>query len=294
MKNKKLNSVIRQRGQAFVLVLISLAVGALLIVPTLNYVYTGLIYVPLSDSLLLDQYTADAAIEYGLWQLEYNVDNVTGELSLDNPSSNETITINGEEVTVTTEISLSPTSENGSFVAPPFESGIHIAVGLDVLPPVWTKSGNKAYLTHVVYIYNYGSAQVHLKTLYQQLESGLTYTPGSYDGPEAVETKNNMGDYWELYFAFEEPLPKLGPGDWLVITFTAWTFDDMGEHIYQCNGWVEYSGFNEEGIQTYSGESGPTTFGLYDLTVTFGSCTMLVNAGVTETGDVVIRSWQIE
>lgn len=294
MKINKLSSIIRQRGQAFVLVLIALAVGSLLIVPTLNYVNTGLRFVPLSDSLLLDQYTADAAIEYGLWQLEYNVDNVTGQLSPENPSSNETITINGEEVTVTTEISLSPTSENGSFVAPPFESGIHIAVGLDVLPPVWTKSGHKAYLTHVVYIYNYGSAEVHLKTLYQQLESGLTYEPGSYDGPEADETKNNMGDYWELYFDFDQPLPKLGSGDWVVITFTAWTFDDMGEHIYQCNGWVEYSGFNEEGIQAYSGESGPTTFGLYDLTVTFGSCTMLVSAGVTETGEVVVRSWQIE
>lgn len=294
MKNNRLNSIIRQRGQALILVLITLAVGSLLIVPTLNYVYTGLRFIPLSDSLLLDQYTADAAIEYGLWQLEYNVDNVTGQLSPDNPSSNETITINGEEVTVTTEISLSPTSENGTFVVPPFQSGLHIAVGLDVLPPVWTKSGHKAYLTHVVYIYNYGSAVAHLKTLCQQLESGLTYTPGSYDGPEAVETKNNMGDYWELYFDFQEPLPKLGPGDWVVVTFTAWTFDDMGEHTYQCNGCVEYSGFGEDGVQAYCGESGPTTFGLYDLTVTFGSCTMLVSAGVTETGDVVIRSWQIE
>jgi len=294
MKNNSLKGIIRQRGQALVLVLIALAVGALIIVPTLNYVNTGLRYVPLSDSQLLDQYTADAAIEYALWQLEYNVDNVTGQLSLDNPSSNETITINGQEVTVTTEISLSPTSENGSFVIPPYQSGIHIAVGLDVLAPVWNKPGNKAYLTHVVYIYNYGSAQAHLKTLYQKLAPGLTYEPGTYDGPEAVLTKNHIDDYWELYFDFEEPLPRLGPGDWVIITFTAWTFDEMGEQTYEGNGWVEYSGFKETGVQAYAGESGPVSYGLYDITVSFGSCTMLVNAGVTETGEVVVRSWQIQ
>ena len=294
MKINKLNSIIRQRGQAFVLVLIALGVGGLLIVPTLDYVYTGLRYIPLGDSLLLEQYTAEAAIEYGLWQLEYNVDNVTGQLSAENPSSIDTITINGETVTVNTSISMSPTSENGSFIAPPFQSGLHIAVGLDVLPPVWTKAGNKAYLTHIVYIYNYGSAEVHLKTLYQKLEPGLTYEPGSYNGPKAVETKNHIDDYWEIYFDFKEPLPRLGPADWVVITFTAWTFDDMGEHSYQGNGWVEYSGFQEGGVQAYAGESGPASFGLYDLTVDFGSYTMLVNVGVTETGEVVLRSWQIE
>jgi hypothetical protein len=294
MANNKLNNMIRQRGQAFVLVLIALAVGSLLIVPTLNYVYTGLRYIPLGDSLLIEQYTADAAIEYGLWQLEYNVDNVTGQLSIENPSSNETITVNGQEVTVNTEISLSPTSENGSFVVPPYQSGIHLAVGLDVLAPVWTKSGHKAYLTHVIYIYNYGSAQAHLKTLYQKLDPGLTYEPGTYNGPSAVVTKNHINGYWELYFNFNEPLPRVGPGDWEVITFTTWTLDDIGEQTYAGNGWVEYAGFKEGGVQAYAGESGPVSYGLYDLTVTVGSYSILVNAGVTETGQVVVRSWQIE
>jgi len=293
MENK-LNNVIRQKGQAFVLVLIALAVGSLLIVPTLDYVYTGLRAIPLGDSQLIDQYTADAAIEYGLWQLAYNVDNVTGQLSVENPSFSENVTVNGQEVTVTTEISLSPTTEEGEFVIPPYQSGIHIAVGLDVLAPVWNRSGHKAYLTHVVYIYNYGSAQAHLKTLYQKLAPGLNYEPGTYDGPDAVLTKNHVGDYWELYFNFNQPLPRVGPGDWQVITFTTWTVDDMGEQTYEGNGWVEYAGFKETGVQAYAGESGPVSYGLYDITVSFGSYTMYVNAGVTDTGQVVVRSWQIE
>ena len=64
----------KQRGQALILVLIALAVGSLLIIPTLNYLNTGLLRTRISERLLLQQYAADAAVEYSLWQLQYNVD----------------------------------------------------------------------------------------------------------------------------------------------------------------------------------------------------------------------------
>ena len=294
VNNNKSDSVNRQRGSGLVMVLIALAVGAMLIPTTLNYVYTGLRATPISERLLLDQYTADAAIEYGLWQLKYNVDNVTGELSILNPSSNSTIIVNGEEVTLNTEISMSPTSDNGTFSMPAIQSGIHIAVGLDVLQQVWTKAGNKAYVTHVIYVYNYGTSATHLKALFQELDPRLNYVPGSYIGPDADLTKSPVGDHWELLFEFDEPQPKLNSLDWMVITFSTWTFDEMGEHEYQGSGWVEYAGFQEDAIEAYDGESGPASFGLYDLTVTVGSYTFMVNAGVTTEGEVVIRSWQVE
>lgn len=41
----------------------------------------------------------------------------------------------------------------------------------------------------------------------------------------------------------------------------------------------------------YSGESGLASFGLYDVTVTIGSYTVLVNVGITEEGEIVLRSW---
>jgi hypothetical protein len=283
----------RQRGGALILVLIALSVGSLIIVPTLDYVYTGLKRVPISERLLMEQYSADAAIEYGLWQLAYG-DNTTDDLSPDNPDEDTIININGENLTLNTSISMSPASDNGSFSVPAPESGIHLAVGMDILPPVWTKAGNKAYLTHVIYIYNYGTASTHLKGLFQELDPRLTYLNGSYEGPAGFLTKTPPGDCWTLYWEFTEPLPKVNSQDWMVITFTTWTLDDMGEQEYGGSGWVEYAAFQEDQKESYDGDSGPASFGLYDLTVDAGSCTMLVNVGVTETGEIVIRSWQVE
>jgi len=294
MANINATSVNRQRGAGLILVLIALAVGSMLITPTLNYVYTGLRETPIREQLLLEQYTADAAIEYGLWQLGYNVDNITGMLSIDNPSTSSSIMVNGTEVTITTEISQSPQSESGSFTVPPRQSGIHLAVALEILPPVWSRAGNKIYLTHIIYIFNYGTSAVHLKSVFQQLDPGLTYVPQSYEGPNADLTKTHVGDHWELYFDFTQPLPKINTQDWMVIHFTTWSGDDMGEQTYSGSGWVKYAGFEEDEVEAYAGDSGPSSVGLYDLTVSVGSYTLLVNAGVTEAGEVVVRSWQVE
>ena len=295
MKIGILKKANRQRGAALILVLISLAAGSLLVVPTLDYVYTGLQETRIADRLLLEQYSADAAIEYGLWQLENNVDNITDEFSLDNPEVSTNITVNGEEVLLDIEISTSPVSDNGSFTIPPTQSGIHLAVGLDILPPVWTKSGNKAYIPHFVYVYNCGTSAVHLKSVFQRLDPRFNYVPGSYDGPEANETKQPVGDHWELTWEFDEPLPKLNADDWLVIAFTTWTIaGDAGEETYDGSGWVEYAGFQEDEKEAYDGDSGPASIGLFDLTVNIGGYTVKVNAGVTESGEIVIRSWQVE
>jgi len=294
MTNTRLDRTNGQRGSALILVLIALTIGAMLITPTLNYVYAGLGEIPIGEKQLFDQYTADAAMEYGLWQLVNNVDNITGQLSPANPSDNSSITINGTEVTLTTEISMSPESDDGSFEMPPTQSGIHIAVGLEVLAPRWTKAGNKAYLTHVIYIYNYGTSATHLKALFQQLDPRLTFVQNSYDGPKASFAKTLVDDHWELRWLFDQPLPKLNSQDWIIVTFVTTTKEDWGEQTYSGDGWVEYAAFHEDQVEAYSGESGPASFGLYDLSVTVGSYNLMVNVGITETGEVVIRSWQVE
>jgi len=162
------------------------------------------------------------------------------------------------------------------------------------LPDVWTQAGNKAYQTNIVYIFNYGTSSTHVKSVFQELDPRCNYVPGSYDGPDATFTKSPVDGYWTLYWEFNTPLPKVNAQDWLIITFTTWTFEAMGEQTYEGGGWVEYAGFQEDETVTYNGESGPVSVGLYDLTVDTGSCTMLVNIGITETGEVVIRSWQVE
>ena len=284
----------RQRGQALILVLIVLSLGSLLITPTLKYVYTGFSEANISEKLLLQEYAADAAVEYNLWQLKYNVDDLVGQLSPENPSSNTTIIVNGIEVPIITEISMSPQSDNGSFTVPTTESGIHIATGLQILPPVWAGAGQKCYVTHLVYICNYGTSAVHLKSLCQQLDPSLTYVEGSYEGPDADFTKTNAGDHWELLFDFTEPLPKLNAQEVMVVSLVGWAQKKMGEDTFTGSGWVSYAAFQEEEVECYDGQSGLASFGLYDITVNVGGHTILVNMGITEEGEVVVRSWQLQ
>ena len=61
----------RERGQAFILVLILLAVGSLMIVPVLclssNTLKSSQMYMQFAN----EHYAADAAMEYGLWMLNW-------------------------------------------------------------------------------------------------------------------------------------------------------------------------------------------------------------------------------
>jgi hypothetical protein len=242
---------------------------------------------------LLQQYAADAAVEYTLWQLKYNIDGLTDGLGLENPISSSTITINGIEVPVTTGISQSPQEDTGPFPVLPSESGIHLATALKIIPPSWSPSGQTAYLTHLVYIYNYGTSQAHLKALFQQLDPGLMYVAGSYEGPAADLAVTEVDDHQELHLDFQEPLPTLKEQESMFISFIASATEEVGEHTYSGSGWVSYAGFEEE-EEVYSGESGPASFGLYDITVTIDGQTLLVNVGITEEGEIVIRSYQLQ
>ena len=288
MNRRKKNG---ERGSAFILVLIALALGSLIITPTLSRVGTGLVSSRVSEDILLHQYSADAAAEFALWQLKY--DGLGEVLSLDNPTSNTTITINGEEIPIITEISFSPQDEEGSFNIPGSQSGIHISAAMEIRPVSWVGSGQKQYMTHIIYVYNSGTAAVHLNGLFQQLDPNLKYVQDSYDGPEASFAKTLVDGSWELHYNFDTPLPKLWPGDIMVITFTTWAQKDMGEYTFTGDSEIYYAAFGEDIVETFSGESGVASFGLYDVTVTAGPYTILVNVGITETGEIVVRSWQI-
>jgi len=68
----------------------------------------------------------------------------------------------------------------------------------------------------------------------------------------------------------------------------------MGEDTFTGSGWVEYAAFQEDEVECYDGQSGLASFGPYDITVNIGGYTILVNMGITEEGEVVVRSWQLQ
>ncbi len=296
--NGKSKTVDGQRGSALILVLIALALGSLIITPTLNYVGTGLLETRVSEEMLLNQYSADAAVEYSLWQLKYDVDGLTDQLGPENPSSNTTITVNGMEVPVTIEITQSPLGDVWPFPAPSTQQGIHLSAALVIESPFLLEDGQTVCFSHVVYMYNSGTSETHMKAVFQRLDPSFTYVEGSYEGPPANLTKTYVSDHWELYFDFATPLPKLKPEEATFISFLASTTGDIEEisqNTYAGNGWVEYAAFEAEEGAIFEGDYAPTNFGqYYDITVTIGSCTYLVNVGITEEGEIVVRSWQLQ
>jgi len=295
MANRRPEVANSQRGQALILVLIALALGSLLITPTLRYVNTGLLETRISEEALLKQYAADAAVEYGLWQLKYNVDGLADQLNPENPSSDTSITVNGIEVPITTEITQSPLGDTWPFPIPSSQTGIHLTTALAIEPPFFSEDGQIAYFPHVVYMFNSGSSTVHMKAAFQQLDPRLTYLPGSYDGPNASLTETYVDDHWELYFDFTEPLPKLEAQDATFISFVASTTEEIGEDTYAGSGWVSYAAFGAEEKELFEGEYEVGAIGAcYDITVTVGSYTIRVNAGITEEGEIVVLSWQLQ
>ena len=74
-----------QAGQAFILVLIVLAIGAVLVVPSLRLTSTALMGTPTVERHTKGLYAADAATEYILWKLAY--DNLGQEFTVDGQSA---------------------------------------------------------------------------------------------------------------------------------------------------------------------------------------------------------------
>jgi len=293
--NGKLKNAKRQRGMAFALVLVSLAFGSLLVVPTLKYVYTGLIQTGNSAEALSDQYAADAAIEYSIWQLKYNIDDITGQLDPENPSVDTSVTVGDEEIPVTTEITQSPLGDTWPFPVPLSQQGIHLTTILTIESPYFSEDGQTAYFPHVVYMLNSGTSTLHMKSAFQQLDPRLTYLPGSYDGPDGSLTESYVDDHWELDIDFFTPLPTLGAESATFISFVATTSEYVEDDTYSGSGHVSYAAFGSEEEEIFEGECGPGTIGCYyDITTTVGTCTIRVNVGITEEGETVILSYQIQ
>jgi len=83
-----------ERGQALILVLILLVVGALVIVPVLQLGYTNLKARTIYGQFIKDDYAADAANEYILWKLRWDPE-FAPSLAFGVPSPQEYVTING-------------------------------------------------------------------------------------------------------------------------------------------------------------------------------------------------------
>ena len=89
-----------ERGYALILVLILLAVGALLIYPTLRFAFTSGKLKQLHSTMLMEQYAVGAAAEHAMWKLQYG--GGTAELTTENDTLEYSLDING----ITTDVTI--------------------------------------------------------------------------------------------------------------------------------------------------------------------------------------------
>ena len=89
----------KQAGQAFILVLILLAIGALLVVPSLRLTGTALMNSPIVERQIKGLYAADAAQEYILWKLAY--DGLGAQFTVDGQSASFNFNVCDVPVSVT-------------------------------------------------------------------------------------------------------------------------------------------------------------------------------------------------
>ncbi|MFC1992590.1 hypothetical protein ACFLV3_02105 [Chloroflexota bacterium] len=295
---KKFRGIGGQQGETLILVLIALAVGSLVIVPTLSYVNTGLTASRIHQDALLDQYTADAAIEYILWELKYDVDDINDQINPENPSYDDTININGTEVPINIEITQSSLGNDWPFPVPPSQQGVYLDAAIVIGGPYLSGDGQLIYFPHKVYMYNSGTSQTHVKAILQELDPSFDYVEDSFSGYDNNLTKTYVDDHWELYFDLASPLPSLDPGEATFVSFLASTTGDIEEvsqNTYVGSGWVEYAAFEAEEGAIFEGEYLVSNFGkYYDITSTIGQYTIIVNVGITEEGEIVIRSYTIQ
>ena len=280
-----------ERGYVLLLVLAVLALGSLVIAPTLRYTDTGLRAASVSRNQLLRQYATDGAVEYSLWQIANNVDGIVDNLTLDNPSYTTSVTLNGIEVPITTEISH--TGEGGEpGPLPPTQSGIYLEAVLEV-DPAWAPVGQYTDFTFTVHARNYGTSVVKLKGVLQVLSPDFEYIPGSYAGPAAVFTETWVLDHWELEWDFESPLPKIESEGSYPIPFGIRGFLSTGSYSEFGTGYVFYSAFGEEEILQAGSLLDAIAVGLYDITAAGGSFSVLANAGIYDSGTGT-NSYQID
>ncbi len=157
-----------ERGYALILTLILLAVGSLLIGPTLGLASTVLKSKQITTDLLMEQYARDGAAEYALWELQFGA--VTSQLTTEGQEIIiAPITLNG----VTPEVTI-------KLVAKPQEGGVTLATD-DVIRPTKTVSPNsvpsEAFQT---YTYSINLTQTSTDTS-QGLDAVYDIMPNDFD-----------------------------------------------------------------------------------------------------------------
>ncbi len=237
----------RQRGQAFILVLILLAVGGLLIMPALNLASTGLKSRMVQHTNLMEYYAADGAQEYSLWLLtdpEFVADLINSE---DGEVGPFYIVLNRvqAEYSITWQIAEDAAPSGAPLTDDRYRITVVVTPDNVPVPDTYTE------FTYTITL-QYMQPEVPTEPLEQlqvTVPSGFTYRAGSVSGLVGLEPSQtgsfNTGYTYTWNF---DP----------AISFDYWEEKVMGFEAYATPSELTY--YTEVGVRTSipRGSTGPT------------------------------------
>ena len=187
-----------EAGQALPVMLVLLALGSLLIIPSLNYASTSLKTVEVAEKNIEGLYAADAGVEDALWR-------IGNDLPASFPYPYQITGINGMTVDVTIE---EVTSISGEEVNPSAEH----ADWMEVTKSVTYNAGIYFY---TMYITNKGTSIIKIEKILVDFPADLEYVTGSTSGNVTIEDPAVTGNpttgitlIWEI----SPPYPTIEPG----------------------------------------------------------------------------------
>ena len=277
-----------EKGQALPLALAILALGALIITPSLGLASSTLAGSRTYGRAITERYSADAGVEHAIWQLKYN--GLADSLTTENPTVDYSIAVNN----MTADITVTRIEDTFPPEPPPPPEGLQAwriqvakSVEPDSAPP-----GQPTTFTYTIYVENVSASEVHLEEVGDLLPVGFVYT-GTISGliTTAELTQNLVDGQWELVWSFSSPLPSIGAGETAIQVFQATATLDEG--IYWNTAWVVASPDSIGEIGT--GVSAPVGKGAYayDIVSNAEGTTIRARVSISDTG-VRILSWQVE
>lgn len=281
-----------EKGQALPLALVALAAGMLIVTPFLGYASSSLIGSRTYQQGMLEQYAADAGVEYAAWQLKYN--GLADSLTTENPTANDSITVNN----MTVNIVVTRVEETFPPEPPPPPDGPQswrIQLAKSVMPDS-APLGQQTTFTYTIYIENVSTSEVHLQQVRDRLPIGFVYA-GTTSGliTTAQLTQELEDGQWELIWTFSPSLPSIGAGETATQVFQAIaTLNE--ENIYWNMAWVVASPESIGEIGTGSaapvGGGGASPY-VYDIVSNAEGTIIRARASIDDAG-VHILSWQVK
>ena len=267
-----------ESGFAFILVLILLALGSLLLAPTLSLGFSSLRSKQVNTSVLMEQYARDGAAEYAMWDLQY--DGATAELDEDTTDIYYTIDINGVTVQGTIHMRAEPGLSGQGLAHPDFK----VQPWSEVTPTTAT-AGVPTTLNFTISMQQVDPdpATGDIDEVWDQLPPGFTYDVGTsqYEGSPIADPIEEMdGSTQTLHWLFSPDITFTTYGQIRTVTFSA-TGTPSSDTRY-CN---------EVALKPRDERSGKTASGATSGTIVGGSTAVAASAStsIVRGGRVAIR-----